>query len=62
MRLWWWCRRDDTSGEAAQVHAELDRREVEVRRLGRALREAQRRNHFAELVEAALRRRQGEGL
>lgn len=62
MRLWWWWRRDDTSGEAAQVHAELDRREVEVRRLGRALREAQRRNHFAELVQVALRRRQGEGL
>lgn len=53
---WWPHRGHEThTDEAREVLAHLRDRDAEVNQLGDELREAQRRNHFSELVTAAIR-------
>jgi len=52
----WLGLRPDTSSEAREHLAVLDQRDAQVQQLGRDLRAAQHRNHFSELVAAAISR------
>lgn len=49
-------RTDDTTAEAHGEMRKLEGRDAEVHRLGHELREAQRRNHFSEMVNEAIGR------
>ena len=53
----WWADRD-TSEEARAAMSELEERDIEVRQLGRQLREAQSRNSFSMMVNEARARTQ----
>jgi hypothetical protein len=53
---WPWRRRESPEIAEAQAHLDqLDRQQPEVTRLSRELQEARRRNHFSEMIAAALR-------
>lgn len=56
-----WRQAPDTSNEALRHLAQLRANDAEVRRLAVALREAQRRNHFSDMVNTAISRRTQEG-
>lgn len=51
---WWWRKAEVKSDEAQQHLQKVLEREPEVKSLGRELRDAQRRNHFSEMVNAAI--------
>lgn len=55
-RLLPWRRTDDTTEVAQRELARLEDRDEHVARLHHELREAQRRNHFSELVARAIDR------
>lgn len=54
-RLLWW-RAPDTTSEARAHLRRLEARDGQVESLGRELRETERRNHFSEMVRAAISR------
>lgn len=51
----------DTTAEARGHLARLDERDQQVQQLGRELRAARERNHFSEMVAAAISRAQEGG-
>lgn len=58
MNRWWdwrpWRRHTDRSAEACALLREVEQRDPQVKDLQRQLREAQRRNHFSEMVYVAI--------
>lgn len=52
----WQCDEGSTEPEARAAMQKLERREHEVQRLHEQLRNAQRQNHFAEMVDRAIAR------
>lgn len=59
---WPWQRQDSNPhGEAKEAFQQIAARDKEVKRLSHELREAQRRNHFSEMVIEAMTRRTKEG-
>ena len=62
---WPWARlrqrRAEREREAQRVREALEAREARVQELGAELREARRRNHFSDMVNAAFARTRPEG-
>ena len=58
---WPWQQKEPKSTEAREHLQRIIEREPEVRRLARELRDAQRRNHFSDMVITAMSRGTNEG-
>ena len=61
MRLRWWRKPRERSCESKVQLARLMDRDPEVKNLGQELREAEKRNHFSDMVNTAMRRMAREG-
>jgi hypothetical protein len=58
---WWWQKDPEPSTEAQEQLQKIMDRDPEVNRLSRKLREAERRDHFSDMVDAAMARVAKEG-